>query len=126
MAASQMLSGDFDGLISPAWNGRMAELVRMRTHLCRLRSEPYRRWSGAFSCLCFVWVGASMAIWLRNRDFLQSFFICFAPILIVYYPLLMVTANGAKNGTFPPLAVWTGNAILALWGAWALRKVLRY
>lgn len=125
-AAGQMLSGDFEGLASPTWTRRMVELEGMQGHLCRLRAEPYRRWSGAFSCLCFVWVGASMAIWLRNRDFLQSFFICFAPILIAYYPLFMVTTNGAKNGTFPPLAVWTGNAILALWGAWALRKVLRY
>ena len=34
--------------------------------------------------------------------------------------------NGAKGGTLPPSAVWAGNVILALCGAYLLRKVLRY
>jgi lipopolysaccharide export system permease protein len=125
-AAYQMLSGDFDDLVAPLWGQRLAELQGMRTHLCKLKTEPYRRWSAGFSCLCFVWVGAPMAIWFRNRDFLQSFFLCFAPILIVYYPLLAGSIDAAKNGTVWPVTVWTGNLILIGWGAWILRKVVRY
>ena len=67
-----------------------------------------------------------MAIRLRNRDFLTSFFLCFLPILIVYYPLLMYGIDGSKSGTIPPQAVWTGNLLLVGWGAWLLRKVIRY
>jgi len=88
--------------------------------------EPHRRWSAGFSCLCFAWVGAPMAIRRRNRDFLTSFFLCFVPILIVYYPLLAYGVDGAKNGTVPAYTVWAGNLLLMLWGAWLLRRVIRY
>jgi lipopolysaccharide export system permease protein len=92
----------------------------------RLRTEPHRRWSAGFSCLCFAWVGVPMAVRLRNRDFLTSFFLCFLPILVVYYPLLMYGIGGAKDGTIPPVAVWTGNLLLVCWGAWLVRRVIRY
>lgn len=125
-AAMDLLAGEFDRLTSPEWHHRFAQLALMNQHLCRLRLEPYRRWSAGFSCLCFVWVGAPMAVWRRNRDFLTSFFLCFLPILIVYYPLLAYGIDGAKNGTIPPISVWSGNLLLAVWGAWLLRKVLRH
>lgn len=125
-AAYQMLCGDFEGLTDREWAARRRELAEKRSRLDRLRTEPYRRWAAGFSCLCFAFVGAPMAIWLRNRDFLTSFFLCFFPILVVYYPALAYTLDAAKNGTLPPFAVWTGNVILLLWGAYLLRKVFRY
>ena len=125
-AAYEMLNGDFGLLASPEWDTRYRELENMQSRLHRLRTEPYRRWSTGFSCLFFVWVGAPLAIRLRNRDFLTSFFLCFAPILAVYYPALMLTIDGAKNGTFPPYAVWVGNMLLMAWGTWLIRRVIRY
>ena len=67
-----------------------------------------------------------MAICLRNRDFLTSFFLCFLPILIVYYPLMIFGADQVKNGNLPTIFVWAGNAMLLLWGVWLLRRVIRY
>lgn len=125
-AANQMLCGDFDGLVSDDWKTRRRELAEKRSRLYRLQTEPHRRWSAGFSCLCFVLVGAPMAIRLRNRDFLTSFFLCFAPILIVYYPLLAYGIDAAKCGRFPPCVVWAGNVVLVAWGAYLLRKVIRY
>jgi lipopolysaccharide export system permease protein len=125
-AAYQMLCGDFDGLLSPEWDNRHKSLKNKRSRLHRLRTEPYRRWSAGFSCLCFVMVGAPMAIRLRNAQALTSFFLCFLPILVVYYPALAYTVDAAKGGVFPPFAVWAGNGILLLWGGWLLRKVRRY
>jgi len=125
-AALQMLCGDFDGLASPEWRSRQHELGSQRVRLHRLKTEPHRRWSAGFSCLCFVLVGAPMAIWLRNRDFLTSFFLCFAPILIVYYPLLAYGIDSAKHGRFPPHVVWAGNLAMVVWGAYLFRKVMRY
>jgi lipopolysaccharide export system permease protein len=131
-AAHQMIAGQLgpcgnvDFLTSPQWRLRLAKLADMNQTLCRLLTEPFRRWASGFSCLCFIWVGAPMAVWMRNRDFLQSFFLCFAPILIVYYPLFIYGIDGAKNGTIPPYSVWAGNILLFLWGCWLLRKVLRY
>ena len=125
-AAFEMLCGDFDGLTSREWETRQRQLAGKWSRLYRLKTEPYRRWSAGFSCFCFVLVGAPMAIRLRNRDFLTSFFLCFAPILLVYYPALAYTAEAAKAGRLPPLAVWAGNVALVCWGAYLLRKVIRY
>ena len=67
-----------------------------------------------------------MAIRRRNADFLSSFFACFLPILLLYYPLLMYGLNAAKNGSLPPMCAWMGNVLLAVLGSSMLRKVFRY
>jgi lipopolysaccharide export system permease protein len=125
-AAFQMLTGDFAGLTSHTWFVDLTLLRDERARYHRLETEPHRRWANGFSCLCFVLVGAPLAIRLRNSDFLTSFFLCFVPILIVYYPLLAYGVDRAKSGSVPPYTVWLGNVILAGVGAWMTRKVLRY
>lgn len=125
-AAYQMLCGDIDELTGPEWDVRLSHLQLEREHVHRLKTEPHRRWSAGFSCLCFVWVGAPMAIWLRNRDFLTIFFLCFVPILVVYYPMLAWSVDAAKSGSLPASVVWLGNLIVMAWGALLLRRVLRY
>ncbi len=107
-------------------NRRQRQIQHKWERLCRLRTERHRRWSAGFSCLFFAWIGAPMAVWMRNRDFLSSFFLCFLPILIVYYPLLAYGIDGAKYGTIPPWSVWAGNLLLAGWGLALMRKVVRY
>jgi len=125
-ASCQLLRGDFDALTSDEWKTRLGALQEDYERLYRLRAEPHRRWSAGFSCLCFAWVGAPMAIRLRNRDMLTSFFLCFLPILIVYYPLLVFGTDGAKDGRLPPWSVWAGNVLLVAWGYYLLRKGVRY
>jgi len=125
-AAYQMLCGDFGDLTGGEWESRARDRSYARGRLYRLMTEPQRRWSAGFSCLCFAWIGAPMAIRLRNREFLTSFFLCFLPILIVYYPLLAAAVDGAKSGTIPPCGVWAGNVLLVCWGTWLLRRVIRY
>ena len=66
-----------------------------------------------------------MAIRLRRSDFLTSFFVCFLPILIIYYPALMGAIDASKGGS-SPLWLWAGNGLLLVWGAWLLRRVIRY
>jgi lipopolysaccharide export system permease protein len=66
-----------------------------------------------------------MAIRMRNADFLTSFFLCFLPILLVYYPVFMLGVSRVKSGSLPPPAVWMGNVLVALWGLWLLRSVIR-
>ena len=67
-----------------------------------------------------------MAIRRRHSEFLASFFACFLPILIVYYPLLMFSVDQAKDGRVPPATVWLGNIVLGVWGAWMMRRVVRF
>jgi lipopolysaccharide export system permease protein len=125
-AAYQMTCGDFDELTSDVWRMYENDKLELSSRYYRLVSVPQRRWAGGFACLCFALVGAPMAICLRNRDFLTSFFLCFLPILIVYYPLMIFGADQVKNGNLPTIFVWAGNIMLMLWGVWLLRRVVRY
>ncbi len=125
-AAYQMLCGDFHELAGAKWDKNANDLKYVRGQLYRLQTEPHRRFSAGFSCLCFAFIGASMAIRWQKSDFLTIFFLCFLPILIVYYPLLVYGVDAAKNGSVPPYVVWTGNVLLLAWGAWIMRRVIRY
>lgn len=125
-AAYRLSTGDFAGLEAPEWGNRLAEITIQTARLNRLRTEPWRRWATGFSCLFFVFIGAPLAILLRNSDFWTSFGACFAPILVVYYPLFMAGVDRAKTGALPPFVVWGGNLVLAGVGSWLLRRVLRH
>jgi lipopolysaccharide export system permease protein len=125
-AALGLLTGDFESLSQPAWQPYEQQLQAAQVRLHRLHTEPWRRWANGFSCLCFVIVGVPVAVWMRFSEFIASFFICFLPILVVYYPLLAVSVDQAKDGVFPPQSVWLGNILLALAGVWLLRRVNRY
>lgn len=125
-AALALAAGDFAALDGPEARNEAECLKLAESQWHRLRTEPHRRWANGFSCLCFVLIGAPMAIWRRNADFLTSFFACFLPILVLYYPVLALGVDQAKSGALPPAAVWFGNLIVALLGAWLLRRVVRY
>jgi lipopolysaccharide export system permease protein len=121
-----MLTGDLQQLGHDAWQPGQQAIGDAEYVLGRFRTEPHRRWANGFSCLAFVMVGVPVAVLLRKGEFLSSFFACFLPILIVYYPLLMLSLDQAKSGNFPPAFVWFGNAVLALAGLWFMRRVVRY
>lgn len=125
-AAYAMLTGEFEQLAESSWQPLQAELGAATYTMHRLHTEPYRRWANGFSCLAFVMVGAPVAVLMRKGEFLASFFACFAPILVFYYPLLMVSVDKAKGGALPPPAVWLGNIACGLAGLWLMRRVLRH
>ena len=125
-ASLQIISGDYTALTSDEWQTDQRVLDHEVYVLHRLRTEPFRRLANGFSCLCFVLVGSSLSMRRRNGNALSSFFLCFLPILIVYYPLLAFGVDQAKSGAMPPWIVWLGNVVLAGWGLWLLRRVMRY
>ena len=125
-ASYQLLSGDVQGLTNSQWRNDATGLQDLRNNLYRLLTEPPRRWATGFSCLCFVCIGVPMAIRRRNADFLSSFFACFLPILLVYYPFFAFGLDQAKVGRVPPHAVWLANVVVLVWGVWLLRRVGRY
>lgn len=124
-AAFSVATGELAALATPHWQEEYQQLDHDRGYVYRLRTEPPRRWASGFSCLGFVLVGLPLAIRLRTRDFLTTFFLCFLPILVVYYPLLAYGITAAKNGTLWPAAVWTGNLAAAGCGAYLLRPYFR-
>jgi lipopolysaccharide export system permease protein len=125
-AALQMLSGDFLALNETAWLPLTGRVREAQNRIARLHMEPHRRWANGFSCLCFVMVGAPLAVVLRNSDFLKTFFVCFMPILLIYYPLLIFSLDRTKSGGVPAVSVWLGNAIMVACGCWLMRRVMRY
>ncbi len=121
-----LLLGRFDELAQNQWKVRENDLIWSRRTLHKLNVEPYRRWANGFSCLGFALIGAPMAVRRRHGEFWGSFFACFLPILLVYYPMLVGCVDQAKDGAIPPQAVWLGNFVLAVWGGWLLRRVIRF
>ena len=125
-AAYGMITGNFAALSNESWQKSHREMTSAQGRLHRLSVEKHRRWSDGLVCLCFAMVGAPMAIRLRNADLLKSFFACFMPILIAYYPLLAISLDRTKAGERPASAMWLANGMLVLWGLWLTRRVMRY
>jgi len=124
-AACDMLTGEFGALAGPKWSGYHLQLRDAQYQLYRLELVPWRRWANGFSCLFFVLVGAPLAIRLRNADIWTSFGLCFLPILLIYYPLLMYGLDRAKCGALPPYSIWLGNLVLLGAGIWMVYRVQR-
>jgi lipopolysaccharide export system permease protein len=125
-ASLALTTGDFQALSESSWKPRRKALADARTRLHRLQAEPWRRWASGFSCLCFVLVGAPLAIWWKRADVMTTFFACFFPILILYYPLFLFGLDRSKVGALPPYSVWAANLVLVGIGVVLLRRVNRY
>jgi lipopolysaccharide export system permease protein len=125
-AGAALAWGNLRALSQSRWDARERQLASRIQWLHRIRTEPYRRWSNGFSCLGFVLIGAPMAIRRRHGEFWGSFFICFLPILLIFYPMLAVLPDWAKDGVIPPQAVWLGDIMLAAVGCWLMRRVIRF
>ena len=125
-AAYELLSGNLIGLTHPVWNEEKIKLRKEIERKHRLATEPWRRWANGFSCLCFVLVGGAVAIRFQKFDFWSIFAVCFIPILLAYYPLLMMGVDKAKSGELPPYCVWIGNVVLVSVGLWLIRKIRQY
>jgi lipopolysaccharide export system permease protein len=93
----------------------------------KLHTEIHSRLALACSCFFFVLVGSPFAIMQGKRQFLTSFAICFAPILAVYYPIVMLTMHLAKDDKInPSWGLWIGNVGLGLIALFILRRVTRH
>lgn len=125
-AAWRLMTGDYTELHDAAWEHRRAGLQNAKERLSRLQTEPHRRTAGGFSCLAFVVIGAPFAIWQKTSDHMSTFFKCFLPILLLYYPLTYLGLNYSKGGVLPPWSMWAGNALLFAIGYWLVDRVRRY
>ncbi len=101
-------------------------LENHRLRLFRLQAEMPRRLANGLACTCFALIGIPAAIWWRSANMLSTFFLCFLPILLVYYPLLITGETLAKNGIVPELAVWMANGVLMVCGAGLLWRTTRH
>lgn len=121
-----LISARWDELGGPRGQSLESEIRNGQRRLTRLRTEPWRRWAGGFSCFFFVLVGVPLAIRMKSADYWTSFGMCFIPILLIYYPLLEYGLDNAKDGNLPPYAVWMGNGLLGIISLHLMRYVYRY
>lgn len=125
-SALSLITGQFADLSEATWGLKRQELTLARVRLNKLRTEPFRRWAAGFSSLCFVLVGAPLAIQMKRSDLMSTFGCVFLPILVLYYPFFHYGFDQAKTGALPPYSVWAANLVMVAIGLWMLRRVVRY
>jgi lipopolysaccharide export system permease protein len=116
------------GMLDPNANveKKIEEINESQRRIYCLRTEPFRRWSNGFTCLCFALIGMPVAMLWRHADGLTNFFVCFLPILALYYPLLMLGEDLTTSGTLPPIFFWMGNVVLTAPAITLLRWINRH
>jgi lipopolysaccharide export system permease protein len=125
--AMALVLGDFQKLVQEDYTVYSYMRDFAQVDLNRLNTEIYSRFAMSLSCFFFVLIGGPFSILQGRRQFLTSFFMCFLPILVVYYPIALLMMSLCKNGQADPAyAMWSGNLVLAVAGVWVLNKVLRH
>ncbi|MCA9092283.1 MAG: LptF/LptG family permease [Planctomycetaceae bacterium] len=119
--------GDFERFSGPEFNHYRLRIQSSSDRINRLNTEIHSRYALSCSCLFFVILGSPFSILQGKKQFLTSFFLCFMPILLLYYPLVLLCINLAKtNGNFDPLwTMWSGNLILLAFGLLVIRRLTR-
>lgn len=132
---------DFDLAIMGAWgslqgdNTRFAGMMsgnrvfseRQARKSREMYGETHSRWAQSFAALGFVLLGGPVGILFQRRDFLQTFFVCFLPIVLIYYPAMVLAQNLIKEGIAPPSwSTWTPVVVLILVSFPLLRRVIRH
>jgi len=124
--AFALTTGDYPKLFDPAMSSKSQKRLEHLSMSRRLRTEYYTRFSMSMSCLFFVLVGSPFAMMMEKKQFLTSFLFVFTPILVVYYPVAMMTQNLSKTGQLEPsIAVWTANAVMLIASCVFIRQVSR-
>ncbi len=120
------LGGQMGPQVRSQWVQQQAELDLGTVRVKKLELEGARRWAGGFSCLCFAFVGAAVAIRYRFTDFWSIFIFCFLPILVIYYPILAFVSDQVKAGGLPAMSVWASNIVVFGIGIALLRSILKH
>jgi lipopolysaccharide export system permease protein len=126
-AAFALATGNFKVLQNGSLNALDKRLSDNRKKYHGQRTEVQLRFAMACSCFFFVLVGSPYAVLQAKRQFLTNFMICFLPILLVYYPLVLLAKNLSSTGTTDPAwAMWVANVLVAVAGVFVLRRVTQH
>lgn len=103
------------------------EFIRCRRKARELDAEVQVRLAQAMAPLPFVLLGCPVSILFRRRDFLQAFFVCYLPIILGFYPAMILAYNVVKEGQETSMAIIWGPAVaLALLSIPFVRHVVRH
>ena len=59
-------------------------------------------------------MGCPVGIWFSRSDYLSSFIVCFLPIVLLYYPLLLCGTGMAKDGRMNPILYVVGANLIMM------------
>lgn len=119
--------GNFELLGSSELRQFDKQLAANRNEFQRLHTELHSRFALACSCFFFVLVGSPFAVLQAKRQFLTNFFICFVPVILLYYPIVLLGMNLSKSGTVDAAwAMWVGNFLIGLVGLVVLQRVSQH
>ncbi len=125
--AFALVIGDYDSLKEFKLNRFDIIFKENKKKIQKYNTEIQNRFALAASCFCFALLGAPFSILQARRQFLTNFMICFVPILVIYYPVVLLMMNLSKNGSVDPRwGMWLANIILATAALFVLRKVLKH
>lgn len=129
-AAIVMTTAVFGG--DPTLAADMAKPIDEKIHAARQQAyrswcEKHQRIARSASALPFILLGAPISILVRRKDFLQTFFICFLPIVTLYYPTLILTFNMLKEMQSEAFYVfWIPAILMILVSLPIIRRVVQY
>lgn len=119
--------GEFGNLSLPVQQEHQRKYSELTERLNKLYTEIHSRLALACSCFFFALVGGPFAVIQGRRQFLTSFALCFIPILLFYYPVVLAMMNLGKDAVLDPaIGMWVGN--LGMGGAawYLLKRMLRH
>ena len=120
-------TGDFERLDDGELLQYDIDLQNNQEDIARIQTDIHKRFALSASCFFFAFLGAPFSVLQARRQVLTSFFMCFLPILVLYYPIALLMMDQSKSGALNPAwAMWTGNAVLVPFAWVTLRKVLRH
>jgi lipopolysaccharide export system permease protein len=124
-AAMCALQGDFVPLAQILPTNRVyAERQTRRADEAAV--EVHVRLAQSTAPIVFALLGAPLGVLLRRRDFLQIFFVSFLPVILIFYPSLVLARNLVKEGFATPLAaVWSPSLLLCVVALPLWRQVVR-
>jgi len=118
---------NFDRFLDRDFTDLQGKIDYDRCDLAKLNTEVHSRFALSSSCLFFALLGGPFSILQGRRQFLTSFFLCFLPILLVYYPVFLLMMNLSKMGTVSPAwSMWLANVLMLVVAVWVLRRALRH
>ncbi len=126
-AALWMASGRIDRIPWGDFQKAFVDYQYWERKVNEYETEKQLRIALACGSLFFVLLGAPVGIRFAKRDFLSAFISCFMPIIIIYYPLMLLGQNMGKEGQLDPIkALWMGNLVLGILAGFVMPPVFKH
>ena len=126
LASSTVLNGSPAGFVAGIEaNRKTAE--QMQRNSREASAEVHLRLAQSMATIPFVLLGCPISILFQRREFLQTFFACFLPIITLFYPAMILSFNIYKEGQgYGASTLWLPSLAMCLLAIPVTRRVIRY